>query len=94
MITKVYSGSVIGIDAYRVDVEVDVASQGLPGFAIIGLPDTAIRESKDRIKFAIKNSGFKSDQNLDDLIDQPGQILLLKGPVRFFCLDLGEIKKV
>lgn len=57
MIAKSISCSVIGIDAYKVDVEIDIA-QGLPAFAIIGLPDTAIRESKDRIKSAVKNSGY------------------------------------
>ena len=58
MIAKSLSCTVIGIDAYKVDVEVDIA-EGLPAFNIIGLPDTAIRESKDRIKFAIKNSGYR-----------------------------------
>ena len=56
MIAKSLSCSVIGIDAYRVEVEVNIAGGSLPAFNIIGLPDTAIRESRDRIKFAIKNS--------------------------------------
>jgi len=58
MIAKSLSCSVIGIDAYRVEVEVNIAGGTLPAFNIIGLPDAAIRESRDRIKFAIKNSGF------------------------------------
>jgi len=58
MLAKLESSCVIGIDAYLVNVEVDIA-KGLPGFSIVGLPDPAIRESKDRIKAAIKNSGFK-----------------------------------
>ena len=57
MIAKVYSGCVIGIDAYEVTVETDMGG-GLPGFNIVGLPDTAIKESRDRIKAAIRNSGF------------------------------------
>jgi len=57
MVSKALSCTVIGIDAYKVDVEVDIA-QGLPAFNIIGLPDTAIKESRGRIKFAIKNSGY------------------------------------
>ncbi|MFH1593693.1 MAG: YifB family Mg chelatase-like AAA ATPase, partial [Candidatus Omnitrophota bacterium] len=57
MIAKSLSCCVVGIDACKVDVEVDIA-EGLPSFNIIGLPDAAIRESRDRIKFAIKNSGF------------------------------------
>lgn len=57
MLAKVGSCCTSGIDAYLVDVEVDIAS-GLPGFSIVGLPDAAIRESRDRIKAAIKNTGF------------------------------------
>jgi len=58
MLAKVKSGCVMGIDAYPIDVEVDV-SNGLPAFSVVGLPDTAIRESRDRIRSAIKNSDFK-----------------------------------
>ena len=58
MLAKCISCAVTGIDAHKVDVELDLA-EGLPSFNIIGLPDTAIRESRDRIKFAIKNSGFR-----------------------------------
>jgi len=58
MLAKVESSVVIGIEAVRVDVEVDVA-QGLPHFAIVGLPDAAIRESIKRVKSAIKNSNFR-----------------------------------
>lgn len=57
MLAKVNSACVLGIEAYPVDVEVDV-SQGLPCFSVVGLPDAAIRESRDRIRSAIKNSGF------------------------------------
>ena len=56
-IAKIFSSSVIGIDAYEVEVETDIA-EGLPAFNIVGLPDTAIKESRDRIKSAIKNSDF------------------------------------
>jgi magnesium chelatase family protein len=54
---KVLSMSVIGMDSYPVFVEVDV-SQGLPQFATVGLPDASVKESRDRIKAAIKNSGY------------------------------------
>ncbi len=57
MLAKVLSGALLGIDAYPVDVEVDIA-QGLPQFATVGLPEGAVKESKDRIKSAIKNSGY------------------------------------
>ena len=58
MIVKVNSGCVIGIDGRAIDVEVDV-SNGLPSFSVVGLPDTSIRESRDRIRSAIRNSGFQ-----------------------------------
>ncbi len=58
MISKVFSACVAGVDSCRVDVEVDISS-GLPSFSVVGLPDAAIRESRNRIKSAIKNTGFK-----------------------------------
>src|SRR3989338_4436304 len=54
---RIFSSCVFGIDAYALEVETDI-SEGLPAFHIVGLPDTAIKESRDRIKSAIKNSGF------------------------------------
>lgn len=57
MLAKVNSAAVMGIDAYPVDVEVDVLN-GLPAFSVVGLPDASIRESRVRIRSAIKNSGF------------------------------------
>jgi magnesium chelatase family protein len=51
------SAAVLGVDAYPVSVEVDVQF-GLPGFAMVGLPDATVRESRDRVRSAIKNSGF------------------------------------
>jgi magnesium chelatase family protein len=58
MIAKVLSGAISGIEAYLVDVEIDI-SQGLPSFSTVGLPDVSVKESKDRIKAAIKNSGLR-----------------------------------
>ena len=57
MIVKAISSTVIGIESRPVFVEVDLAA-GLPLFSTVGLPDIAVRESKDRIKAAIKNSGY------------------------------------
>jgi len=57
MISFLHSSAVQGIDAYLIDVEVDIVS-GLPVFSIVGLPDTAVKESRDRVVAAIKNSGF------------------------------------
>ena len=57
MIVKAISSAVIGIESHPVTVEVDLAA-GLPLFSTVGLPDVAVRESKDRIKAAVKNSGY------------------------------------
>ncbi len=58
MLAKTISCSVIGIDGWLIQVEVDVA-RGLPVFSTVGLPDGAVRESKDRVKAAIKNCGYE-----------------------------------
>ena len=57
MLARVHSGSLVGIDAYPVEVEVDVY-QGLPSVAVVGLPDNAVKESAARVKSAIVNSGY------------------------------------
>lgn len=58
MWAKVLSCTLIGIEAYLVEVEVDIA-QGLPAFHIVGLPDTAVQEAKERVKAAIRNSNLE-----------------------------------
>lgn len=57
MISKVHTFSLLGIDAHSVEVEVDISS-GLPSFHIVGLPDPAVKEAKERVTSAIKNSQF------------------------------------
>ena len=57
MVSRVKSAGLEGVNGYRIDVEVDV-SQGLPSFDIVGLPDTAVRESRERVRASIKNCGF------------------------------------
>lgn len=57
MVNKVSSATTIGLNAYKVSVETDVLN-GLPAFSIVGLPDAAITEARDRVRSAIKNSGF------------------------------------
>ena len=58
MFSMVKSVGIFGIDTYMIQIEADV-SGGLPSFDIVGLPDTAVKESRDRVRAAIKNSGFK-----------------------------------
>jgi magnesium chelatase family protein len=57
MLAKIDSCSVLGVDGHPVEVEVDV-TPGLPVFSTVGLPDSTVRESRDRVKSAIKNSGY------------------------------------
>ena len=58
MLAKVLSGAVMGIDAFPVEVEVDITS-GLPTFTTVGLPEAAVKESKERVKSAVNNSGYR-----------------------------------
>jgi len=57
MFIKVASGAVLGVDGYVVDVEVDLAN-GLPAFDIVGLPDSAVKESRERVRAAIRNADY------------------------------------
>lgn len=57
MLAKITSAAVVGLDAVPITVEVDIAAMGLPHFAIVGLPDKAVEEAKERVRSAIKNSG-------------------------------------
>jgi magnesium chelatase family protein len=63
MLFKAHSAAVYGIDAYLVEVEVDVGSAGMQSqFNVVGLPDIAVKESRERIKSALKNCGFDFPQ--------------------------------
>jgi len=61
MLAKTLSCGLLGIDAYPIEIEVDI-SRGLPAVTIVGLADTSLRESRERIKSALKNSGFQWPQ--------------------------------
>lgn len=58
MLAKIFSYGIAGLEAYPVTIEVDV-SNGLPATIIVGLPDNAVKESKERVRSAIRNSGYK-----------------------------------
>ncbi len=57
MVNKVTTATVIGLDAYKITVEIDVINS-IPGISIVGLPDTAVNEARDRVRSAVKNSGY------------------------------------
>jgi magnesium chelatase family protein len=56
MLAKICSGATIGLQAVPIEVEVDVASRGLPTLNIVGLPDKAVSEAKERVRSALINS--------------------------------------
>ena len=56
MLAKVISCAVIGLDGAIIEVEADI-SPGLPSFTVVGLPDTAVQEARERVRAAIRNSG-------------------------------------
>src|SRR5919108_3329165 len=58
MFTIIRTAALVGLDGYLVEVQVDVAHQGLPNFLIVGLPNGAIKEARERVRTAIKNGGL------------------------------------
>src|SRR3990172_5374472 len=58
MLARIYSCAVVGLDGVIVEVEVDYTS-GLPGMTIVGLPDTAVQESRERVQTAVRNAGLE-----------------------------------
>ncbi len=103
MLAKCYSGAVSGVDALAVEIEVN-SSIGTSQFAIVGLPDAAVKEAKDRIPTALKNQGFASKREFDvtvnlapadvrkegSIYDLPIAICLLKATGRIRNNELSE----
>lgn len=58
MLSKIKSLALYGLEGYLIDVQVDISS-GMPCWEIVGLPDISVREAKERVRIAIKNSGFE-----------------------------------
>ena len=58
LFVKINSFAVLGIDCVSVDAEVDISTGHLPSFEIVGLPDAAVKEARDRVRAALKNSKF------------------------------------
>lgn len=73
MASKVFSAAIVGLEAQIIEVETDV-SYGLRNFTIVGLPDKAVEESKERVDSALSNSGFKSPHH------QPQRVLVNLAP--------------
>ncbi len=58
MLSKIKSYGLVGLEGYKVEIEIDI-NNGLPSFDIVGLPDASVKESKERVRSAIKNSGYE-----------------------------------
>lgn len=58
MLARIATAALVGIEAIPITVEVDVSGGGLPGLTLVGLPDATVRESRDRVRTAIRNAGF------------------------------------
>lgn len=74
MLSKVHSAAINGIDGYVIEIEVDLANTHMPRTVVVGLPDAAVKESRERVKPAIKNSGFLFPAKKVTLNLAPGDI--------------------
>lgn len=88
MYAKIFSTALQGLDAHIVEVEIDVKN-GLPGQNIVGLPDVAVRESKNRVEAAIKNSGFVYPINKFFTINLAPAYLRKEGPLYDLPIAIG-----
>ncbi|MGF1657611.1 MAG: YifB family Mg chelatase-like AAA ATPase [Verrucomicrobiales bacterium] len=89
MVAKVYSAAVQGVDAVEVEIEVH-AGEGLSAVVIVGLPDTAVKESRDRVATALKSSGFRFPRGRTTVNLAPADIKK-EGPVFDLPIALGMI---
>lgn len=88
MLAKVLSCAIVGLEAEIVEVEVDI-TQGLPNFTLVGLPDAAVRESRDRVHAAIKNSGLTFPPNKRITVNLAPADLRKEGPVYDLPIAVG-----
>ena len=87
MLSKLYSAATFGVESFLVDVEVDIRS-GLPLFSIVGLPDTAVQESRERVRSAIKNSEYEFPRKRITVNLAPANIKK-EGPIFDLPIALG-----
>ena len=80
MLAKCYSGAICGVDARTVEIEV-FSHEGTSSFAIVGLPDQAVKEAKDRVSTALKNSGFQSKKEYDVTVNLAPADVRKEGPI-------------
>lgn len=93
MLSKIYSGALIGVDAVLVEVEVNSGEKGEPRIFMVGLPDTAVKESQDRVSSAVANSGFAMPQTRTTINLAPGDIRK-EGPIYDLPIALGILSSM
>lgn len=93
MLGKVHSAQIVGLKPEIIDVEVDIA-KGLHSFTIVGLPDKAVEEARDRISAAIKNSGFRPPQksNKKVIVSLAPADIKKEGPIFDLAIALAYLK--
>src|SRR5215467_14550908 len=89
MLAKIYSAAVYGVDAYEVEIEVNIGP-GKPVMVIVGLPDVAVKESRDRVWTAIANSGYRASRRRTTINLAPADIKK-EGPSFDLPIALGMI---
>ena len=80
MLAKCYSGAICGVDARTVEIEV-FSTVGTNSFAIVGLPDQAVKEAKDRVSTALKNSGYQSKREFAVTVNLAPADVRKEGPI-------------
>jgi magnesium chelatase family protein len=91
MLAKCYSAAVSGVDAQTVEIEV-YSSIGTSSFAIVGLPDQAVKEAKDRIPTALKSQGLESSKELDVTVNLAPADVKKEGPVYDLPIAVGLLR--
>ena len=87
MVVQINSAGLLGMNAYSVTVEVDFL-RALPAFDIVGLPDAAVKESRDRVRYAIKNCGYQFPESRVTVNLAPADVKKA-GPMYDLPISLG-----
>ncbi|MBI3362435.1 MAG: YifB family Mg chelatase-like AAA ATPase [Chloroflexi bacterium] len=90
MLAKIYSCAIVGLEGAVVEVEVDSTNRGLPSFVIVGLPDAAVQESRERVQAAVKNAGLYFPQHRVTVNLAPAA-LRKEGPAYDLPIALGAL---
>ena len=93
MLAKCYSGAINGVDSSTVEIEVN-STRATSSFAIVGLPDTAVKEAKDRVSTALKNSGYTSKDEYAVTVNLAPADVKKEGPIYDLPIALGLLKAI